>query len=137
MKKNHLVLVSLAFIFNMFSANAQFIKEGASIKFNEEASKTWIVKGKMGQSRVFEFINDGTEPLVIKSIKNSKGFKVKSYPQKPILPGKSGSIELICEMNKVGSFNRKVAIITNSKNGPDKNNPGTTVLLIKGKVISH
>jgi len=77
--------------------------------------------------RKFTFVNDGTEPLVIKSAKGSCGCTVPDYPKEPILPGETGSIDVRYDTQRVGQFTKTVTLTTNI-------NDEKIVLTIKGKV---
>ena len=77
--------------------------------------------------RVFNFVNTGTEPLIIKHAKGSCGCTVPSYPKEPILPGEKGVIEVRYDTKRIGPFTKTVTLTTNE--GTDKK-----VLRIKGKV---
>lgn len=77
--------------------------------------------------RKFTFVNDGTEPLVIKSAKGSCGCTVPDWPKEPILPGEESSIDVRYDTNRIGQFSKSVTLTTNM--GDEK-----IVLTIKGKV---
>ena len=77
--------------------------------------------------RKFTFVNDGTEPLVIKTAKGSCGCTVPDWPKEPILPGEQGSIDVRYDTNRIGQFSKSVTLTTNI--GDEK-----IVLTIKGKV---
>jgi len=77
--------------------------------------------------RKFVFLNDGTEPLVIKNAKGSCGCTVPDYPKEPIFPGEPGTIDVRYDTNRIGQFTKTVTLTTNM--GEDK-----IVLTIKGKV---
>lgn len=77
--------------------------------------------------RKFTFVNDGTEPLVIKSAKGSCGCTVPDYPKEPILPGEQGSIDVRYDTQRIGQFQKTVTLTTNI-------DEEKIVLTIKGKV---
>lgn len=77
--------------------------------------------------RKFTFVNDGTEPLIIKQAKGSCGCTVPSYSKAPILPGEKSEISVKYDTKRIGPFNKSVRIITNM--GPDP-----VVLTIKGVI---
>ncbi|AZJ33000.1 Protein of unknown function [Tenacibaculum mesophilum] len=90
-------------------ANAQeFQFETASIDYGK------IKQGADGV-RVFEFINIGTEPLIIKDIKSTCGCTVPKKPEKPIMPGEKGQIEVSYDTRRVGGFSKAITIISNAK----------------------
>ncbi|MCB0686827.1 MAG: DUF1573 domain-containing protein [Saprospiraceae bacterium] len=77
--------------------------------------------------RKFSFVNDGTEPLVIKSAKGSCGCTVPDYPKEPILPGETGAIDVRYDTQRIGQFTKTVTLTTNVDDQK-------IVLTIKGKV---
>ncbi|NND31149.1 MAG: DUF1573 domain-containing protein [Saprospiraceae bacterium] len=77
--------------------------------------------------RKFTFVNDGTEPLVIKSAKGSCGCTVPDYPKEPVLPGEAASIDVRYDTQREGQFTKTVTLTTNI-------NEEKIVLTIKGKV---
>lgn len=77
--------------------------------------------------RTFPFVNDGTEPLLIKYAKGSCGCTVPKYPKEPIMPGESAVIEVRYDTKRVGAFSKNVRLTTNVQDQP-------IMLYIKGKV---
>lgn len=77
----------------------------------------------------FEFVNTGTAPLIVNSVRASCGCTTPSYTKEPVLPGKKGVIKVAYNTtNRVGSFSKTVTVFTNV---PDK----TYQLVIKGEVL--
>ena len=79
-------------------------------------------------TRVFTFKNIGKTPLVIERVKSSCGCTVPKKPTEPILPGKSGEIEVKYATNRPGGFSKMVTVYSNASE-PMKR------LRIKGIVI--
>ncbi len=77
--------------------------------------------------RVFNFKNNGDQPLVIKHAKGSCGCTVPTYPKEPIMPGETGVIEVRYDTKRIGPFTKSVTLTTNEA-------AGRRVLKIKGKV---
>ncbi|WP_036386519.1 DUF1573 domain-containing protein [Muricauda sp. MAR_2010_75] len=99
----------------------------AKIEFKSETIDYGeIAKGSDGV-RVFEFTNTGTAPLVISNVKSSCGCTIPKKPEEPILPGKTGQIEVKYDTNRVGPI-RKAITVTSNADTPTK------VLKIKGTV---
>ncbi len=82
--------------------------------------------------RYFNFVNDGTEPLVIKHAKGSCGCTVPEYAKEPIMPGESSQIKVRYATNRMNAFTKTVTITTNE--GTDAAGK-KRILTIKGKVI--
>lgn len=80
--------------------------------------------------RKFEFTNTGDKPLLITNAKSTCGCTVADYPKSPILPGKTGTIEVRYNMNP-GPIRKTITLETNAVNVE----LGMVALKIKGEVI--
>ncbi|MEO0901247.1 MAG: DUF1573 domain-containing protein [Bacteroidota bacterium] len=99
----------------------------AKIEFKSETIDYGeIAKGSDGV-RVFEFTNTGTAPLVISDVKSSCGCTIPKKPDAPIMPGKTGEIQVKYDTKRVGPI-RKAITVTSNADTPTK------VLKIKGNV---
>lgn len=108
-----------------FSLTAQ--EKAAKIEFKTETVDYGeISKGDDGV-RVFEFTNTGDAPLIISKVSSSCGCTIPKKPTAPILPGKSGEIEVKYDTNRVGPIRKAVTVISNA-------DTPTKVLKIKGEV---
>jgi len=85
-----------------------------------------IVQGSDGTCE-FKFTNIGKEPLILSRPQSSCGCTVPTWPQEPILPGKSEVIKVTYNTNNVGGINKTVTINSNAKTA-------RVVLQIKGAV---
>ena len=128
----------------LFSATITFAqtKKGTEVPVKEEAvetdggpvmtfESTEVDYGTIEQHaeplRVFNFVNTGDAPLVIKHAKGSCGCTVPTYPKEPILPGDKAEIQVRYDTKRIGPFTKTITLTTNE--GSDKR-----VLRIKGKV---
>jgi hypothetical protein len=78
----------------------------------------------------YEFLNlstPGNTPLVISNVKASCGCTIPKKPNKPILPGASGEIEVKYDTRRVMPFKKTITVSSNAVNS-------TVLLTIKGKV---
>jgi len=75
----------------------------------------------------FQFTNKGKEPLVLSNVSSSCGCTVPTWPREPIAPGKSASIKVKYDTNRVGLINKSITVSSNAANNP-------VVLQIKGNV---
>ena len=108
-----------------FSLTAQ--ETGAKIQFKSETVDYGeIDKGSDG-IRVFEFTNTGNAPLIISKVSSSCGCTIPKKPEGPILPGKTGEIQVKYDTNRVGPIRKAVTVISNA-------DTPTKVLKIKGEV---
>jgi hypothetical protein len=125
MKK--LGLLAAAFLFSALT----YAQSGAKIEFKSETIDYGTVKkGEDTGIRVFEFKNVGDQPLIITDVKTSCGCTVPSKPKEPIMPGKTGEIEVKYNMNP-GVINKTVTVESNAVNKTD----GKVPLRIKGTVV--
>ena len=125
MKKIFLVLLVSVFSSSVFA-------QGPKIEF-KEADNT-IDYGRVEKNsddgvRSFEFTNTGDAPLIITNAQSTCGCTVPSYPKEPIMPGKTGKIEVKYNMG-VGPIRKTITIESNATNYEG----GRIPLKIKGEV---
>lgn len=125
MKKLGLLLV--AFVFG-----AVAYAQGPKIEFKTETiDYGTVVRGEDNGIRVFEFTNTGDAPLIISNVRTSCGCTAPSYSKEPIMPGKTGEVQVKYNMNP-GAINRSVTVESNAANKTD----GKITLRIKGNVLN-
>lgn len=132
MKK--IILISLIALLSMGMTHAQDVKQqsepinGAKIVFATlEHHYGTIRKGGDGTC-VFEFVNEGNEPLVLSSVRTSCGCTTPSWTKAPIMPGQKGQIRVRYDTNRIGGFMKTITVKSNSIENP------SIVLKIKGTV---
>lgn len=76
-----------------------------------------IEKGGNGDCE-FTFTNTGNEPLILSNVRASCGCTTPSWTQKPVLPGKTGTIKVHYNTNNVGGFTKTVTVTSNAVNNP-------------------
>ncbi len=94
--------------------------DGAHIAFAVTKHDFGVVKRKGGDLHVlFEYTNDGTEPLVITRIATSCTCLRTDYRRRPLDVGESAKIELTYEPHKMeaGMFHKVVQVYSNSVDG--------------------
>jgi len=77
----------------------------------------------------FKFTNTGKEPLIVQKPISSCGCTVPTWPQEPILPGKSDIIKVTYSTHNVGPINKTITVNSNAKTA-------RVVLSIKGTVTA-
>jgi len=77
----------------------------------------------------FKFTNTGKEPLILSKPVSSCGCTIPTWPQEPILPGKSEVIKVTYNTNNIGPINKNVTVMSNAKTS-------RVVLSIKGSVVA-
>ncbi|TSA26691.1 MAG: DUF1573 domain-containing protein [Bacteroidetes bacterium] len=87
-----------------------------------------VTKGSNGTCE-FKFTNTGKEPLILSKPVSSCGCTVPSWPQEPILPGKSDVIKVTYNTNNLGVINKTVTIYSNAQTN-------RVLLSIKGQVVA-
>ncbi len=80
--------------------------------------------------RSFEFRNTGDAPLIITNVQSTCGCTVPSKPTEPIMPGKTGKIDVKYNMNP-GPIRKTITVESNAVNYDN----GRIALKIKGEVI--
>lgn len=117
-------LITILFIgLISFSVNAQ-----AKIEFKSDTIDYGTVEKGSNGVRVFEFTNTGNEPLIISKVSSSCGCTIPKKPKDPILPGKTGEIEVKYDTNRVNPIRKTITVISNAETP-------TIALKIKGEVI--
>ncbi len=66
-------------------------------------------------TKEFKFTNVGKSPLILSSCRGSCGCTVPTCPTEPILPGKSGTIKVHYDVQRVGGFTKTVTVTSNAK----------------------
>lgn len=103
------ILSFVAIFFLALTVNAQ------EFKFTSETIDYGkIALGSEGK-RVFEFTNVGEAPIIIKDIKSTCGCTVPKKPEKPIMPGEKGQIEVSYDTKRPGGFSKAITIYSNAK----------------------
>ena len=128
--------LALSLIFLLFAGFALVAQDAAQPAANPNAPEIQfektvhdygqVVQGGDGTCE-FKFTNIGKEPLILSRPTSSCGCTVPSWPQEPILPGKSDVIKVTYNTNNVGTINKTVTVNSNAKTA-------RVVLQIKGQV---
>jgi Protein of unknown function (DUF1573) len=80
--------------------------------------------------RTFEFTNTGDAPLIISNVQSTCGCTVPTKPTEPIMPGKTGKIDVKYNMNP-GPIRKTITVESNATNVEG----GRVAIKIKGEVI--
>lgn len=88
-----------------------------------------INEGDGRVSTIFEFKNEGMEPLVLSNVRASCGCTTPTWTRTPIEPGQTGSITVTYNPNgRPGRFQKTITVTSNATSP-------TTKLYIKGEVL--
>lgn len=112
---------------------AAFAQSGAKIEFKDKDNT--IDYGNVSKDsddgvRSFEFKNIGNAPLIITNVQSTCGCTVPSKPTEPIMPGKTGKIDVKYNMAP-GPIRKTITVESNAVNYEG----GRVALKIKGDVI--
>ena len=123
-------ILSIAVALCGFAAQAQEQPtDGAKIQFAEKVINYGKIEKGANGTRVFKFKNEGTEPLVLNSVRASCGCTTPKWTREPIAPGAEGNITVKYDTNRMGNFHKTVTVNSNATNK-------TVVLTIKGQVMN-
>ena len=123
----------LLFAAVMMSGFSGFAQAGPKIEFMAKENTIdygTVTKDSDSGLRTFEFKNTGDAPLIITDVKSTCGCTVPSKPTEPILPGKTGKIDIKYNMNP-GAIRKTITVTSNAVNVEG----GIVALKIKGEVI--
>lgn len=101
--------------------------KGPKMVFEKETVDYGTIEQGSDPYRMFSFVNEGTEPLIISNARGSCGCTVPTYPKEPVMPGETAEIKVRYDTNRVGPFTKRVTLTTNE-------GENTHVLTIKGVV---
>ena len=124
-----LLVVSL-FMFGCSSSPSEAeIGQYTSIEVESTYDAGTVAKGEVVDAAI-KIKNTGDYPLVIASVKEACSCTISSYPEEPIAPGESGTINASVDTDKTGKgiINKPITISANTR-------PSTTTVMITAKVI--
>ncbi|WP_026915265.1 DUF1573 domain-containing protein [Christiangramia portivictoriae] len=105
-------------------------QNSAKFEFDSETIDYGIIKKGSDGVRVFKFKNVGDEPLIVEDIKSSCGCTIPKKPEKAIMPGETGEIQVKYDTKKVGHIRKTVTVYSNAEE-PIKS------LKIKGQIVDE
>ena len=120
------ILIVFALIFSNNIINGQ--EKIAEIQFNETLIDYGIIENGKDGTKIFEFKNTGNAPLIFTRIFSSCGCTIPKKPEKPILPGQSGEIQVNYDTKRTGIFQKAITVKSNAKTP-------NVILRIKGEVL--
>lgn len=120
-------LMTLLFV-GLISLTVNAQEKVAKIEFKETTIDYGTIEKGANGLRTFEFTNTGDAPLIISKVSSSCGCTVPKKPEKPIMPGKKGEIEVKYDTNRVMPIRKTITVLSNA-------DTPTVSLKIKGNVI--
>jgi len=130
MKKTGFIIITfLLYTLTSFSQD-KTNTNGAVISFEKENhSFGTIIFGEEAQY-YFKFVNTGSTPLIISSVKSTCGCTIPDWPKNAIAPGDSAVVRVEYNTRRSGAFNKGITIYSNAINSP-------TLLTITGEVTAN
>ena len=123
--RNILILLTITFLSVSMYAQDKIAK----IEFESQTIDYGTIEKGSNGVRVFKFKNTGNAPLIVSNVKSSCGCTVPKKPTAPIMPGKSGEIEVKYDTNRVNPIRKTITVTSNAETP-------TVALKIKGTVIN-
>jgi hypothetical protein len=120
--------LSLLFLVLAYPLSSQ--TSGPQIEFDTTVIDYGTVENGSDGKRIFAFINNGDQDLIIKKVASSCGCTIPKKPEAPVAPGERG--EIIVEYdtkNRKGPFRKTITVTTNVNENP------IVALKIKGEVL--
>lgn len=100
----------------------------AKIQFKTDVIDYGTIEKGANGVRVFEFTNTGTAPLIITRVTSTCGCTIPKKPEKPILPGEKGEIEVKYDTQLVNPIRKTITVVSNA-------DTPIVALKIKGEVV--
>lgn len=120
-------LITIMFV-GLISLTGYSQDKMAKIEFKETTIDYGTIEKGANGVRVFEFTNTGDAPLIISNVKSTCGCTVPRKPEKPIMPGETGEIEVKYDTKRVMPIRKTITVLSNAETP-------TVALKIKGNVI--
>ena len=121
---------TLLLVFTLSLAlNLQAQTTGPAIEFTSQVVDYGEIEKGSDGVRIFEFVNSGTQPLVISKVYSSCGCTIPKKPEAPIAPGEKGEIQVKYDTNRVGPIRKTITVNSNAESTP------IVSLKIKGTVL--
>lgn len=125
---------TVALLAIVFISSFGFAQNGPKIEFKAKDNTIdygTTTKNKDSGIRTFEFTNTGDAPLIISNVLSTCGCTVPTKPEAPIMPGKTGKIEIKYNMAP-GPIRKTITVESNAVNYDS----GRVALKIKGEVVA-
>ena len=119
------VLFTLMILFTLSAKSQEIVAE---VTFEKILIDYGIIDHGVDGKRTFNFKNTGTAPLIFNRIYSSCGCTIPKKPEKPILPGESGSIDVEYDTKRTGAFQKAITVNSNAVNS-------NIILRIKGEIL--
>ncbi|HYW95694.1 MAG TPA: DUF1573 domain-containing protein, partial [Bacteroidales bacterium] len=88
----------------------------ANISFDETVYDFGNIKEADGNvSHTFDFVNTGSEPLIVQNVAPSCGCTTPTWTKEPVMPGEKGKITAVFNpRNRPGHFDKYITVQSNA-----------------------
>ncbi len=126
MKQSFFLLTFFTAFLMSVQVSAQTKNEDSiSISFPKTEHNFGTLKQDGDGTCKFTFRNTGQKPLVLSKVRTSCGCTTPYWPKKPIMPGRTGEINIEYDTHRIGNFQKTITVYSNAK---------PVILKIKGTV---
>jgi hypothetical protein len=130
MKKSAFIMILLGVTVAALASHITGNLNSPSFNWKSLSHDFGQIKQGVPVTHEFTFVNNGTEALIISSVKASCGCTVADYSKDPIPSGESGYVKATYNAASAGAFNKTVTVMANTD--------GENVLLtIRGTVVAE
>ncbi len=119
--------IVLVLFIGLLGFNLAAQEKVAKIAFKTETIDYGVIQKGSDGVRTFEFTNTGDAPLIISKVSSSCGCTIPNWSKDPVLPGKTGEIQVKYDTNRVNPIRKAITVISNA-------DTPTKVLKITGEV---
>jgi len=101
---------------NKSQKNVKKNTNAAEITFEKTVNNYGSIKKNGDGNTEFVFKNTGKKPLIIYEVKTECGCTTPMWPQRPISPGKTGTIKVTYDTKEIGVFSKTITVSSNAVN---------------------
>lgn len=132
--KKQALLLMIAVWGIVLAANSQTFAMNSN---NAQSSFKWVtdtvaslgkIEMNIPQEVTFEFINQGSAPLIITKVQPSCGCTSVAFSKNPVAPGEKGFVKTTYNAASIGVFHKTLTVFANTPSY-------STLLAIKGEVF--
>ena len=100
--------------------SAFIVTGGAEFSFVDKTQKFLDTEAGVLLEHDFKFVNSGDEPLISKSYEGACSCTKITYPKEPVMPGKTGEIEVKYATNRISGFSKMITVTSKVAGAPKR-----------------
>jgi hypothetical protein len=109
------------FLISLFFLISTLLSAQAKIKFTDSKKNFGFVKKGEKVELLYEFINEGNQPLIISEAKAECSCTSVTWPKEPVAPGQKNTIKVVFDTTPTyDRQDRTVEVISNDPSSPAK-----------------